>query len=143
MKGDEVTDLRARVERLPAWTPGGRSRGPDLIERQKVLALLDQPTPPDPALPSGMRFRPNPSGSCDWASHHWVRDGAGQTICAACNGVIEPALATAPTPPDGLEALVREFLSLHDEAHSPVIWCDGKCRTVRALRAATPPEPAP
>jgi hypothetical protein len=47
MKGDEVTDLRARVEALPRkWTLYGRA----LIERDAVLALLDQPAPPDTAL---------------------------------------------------------------------------------------------
>jgi hypothetical protein len=46
MKGDEVTDLRSRVEALPRkWTLYGRA----LIERA-VLALLDQPAPPDTAL---------------------------------------------------------------------------------------------
>jgi hypothetical protein len=47
-------------------------------------------------LPPGTRFVPNPAGSCAWSSHHWIKDRWDQTICAACNGRIEPI----PAGPD-------------------------------------------
>jgi hypothetical protein len=101
--------------------------------------VLDQPAPPDTGLLTDHERRRIHTEETTVRRETW----ACVPLVDAVQAVHDAALDTASTPPDGLEALVREFLSLHDEADSPVIWCDGKCRTVRALRAAAPPEPAP
>jgi hypothetical protein len=104
MKGDEVTDLRSRVEALP-WTPqelaGIRREWTEHPERfsynaGRWLALLDQPAPPDTALPAVLE---RVASALNRVLGTEGEDNANERELRSAI-VALAALATAPTPPD-------------------------------------------
>ena len=104
----------------------------DLLDQREAEASLPASGP----LPPGTRVR-HVGPSCNWSDHHWIADRWGQTICEACNSVIEPIPASGPL----VEALMHQMELLSSVPHSEEHPCTA-CRrdgVVAALSSERPP----